>query len=202
VDTLAQASAGGNENSGEDMGEVLAACRRIHKETGAMVLLVHHSGKDQTKGERGWSGMRAGMDCSIEVIRNDNQRSFKVSKLKDGEDGQVFLFEQKIVEIGFDEDGDVISSCVVVHSTADFVPPPKTIKPCGKTQIMIYNEILDLEVFDSNVKNTFGSLLVHLASKMDTKNFKRSIKTMVERGVLFESGDVISTKPFVLNSDV
>src|SRR5690606_7645272 len=46
MDTFAQVMPGANENSGEDVGKALAECKRIHRHTGAMVLLVHHSGKD------------------------------------------------------------------------------------------------------------------------------------------------------------
>ena len=35
----------------EDMGKVLAYCRAITRATGAMVVLVHHSGKDESKGK-------------------------------------------------------------------------------------------------------------------------------------------------------
>jgi hypothetical protein len=51
LDTFAQIMAGGNENSGEDVGKVLAHCRGINRAlSGAMVLPVHHSGKDASRG--------------------------------------------------------------------------------------------------------------------------------------------------------
>ena len=46
VDTLAQVTAGANENSGEDMGRAIGHCKMLHKMTGALVILIHHSGKD------------------------------------------------------------------------------------------------------------------------------------------------------------
>jgi RecA-family ATPase len=49
VDTFAQVTPGANENAAEDMGKALAHCRGIHVATGAVVLLVHHSGKDQSR---------------------------------------------------------------------------------------------------------------------------------------------------------
>jgi RecA-family ATPase len=69
IDTLAQVMPGGNENSGEDMGRVMGRCLEITRQTGAMVGAVHHSGKDETRGARGWSGLRAACDFEFEVIR-------------------------------------------------------------------------------------------------------------------------------------
>lgn len=113
VDTFAQTTAGANENSGEDIGRALAHCKGIHRATGAVVLLVHHAGKDLTKGARGWSGLRAAADAEIEVSRQDPVRMLRMSKQKDGEDGLKFYFDLTQVPIGVDEDGDIITSCVM-----------------------------------------------------------------------------------------
>jgi RecA-family ATPase len=75
VDTFAQVMPGANENAGEDVGRALAHCKGIHRATGALVLLVHHSGKDSSRGARGWSGLRAAADVELEVVRADDARS-------------------------------------------------------------------------------------------------------------------------------
>ena len=119
VDTLAQATPGANENSGEDMGRALAHSKALNRATGALVLLVHHSGKDSAKGARGWSGLRAAVDAELEVARFgagdfSDPRMARVSKLKGGRDGAEFGFRLNLVEIGQHEDGEVISSCVIL----------------------------------------------------------------------------------------
>jgi AAA domain/Primase C terminal 2 (PriCT-2) len=117
VDTLAQTTPGANENAGEDMGKALGHCRRLHEMTGATVLLIHHSGKDQAKGARGWSGLRAACDAEIEVIRSETgARELRLSKAKDGEDGLRWGFKLDVVQVGVDEDGDPITSCVVAEA--------------------------------------------------------------------------------------
>ena len=115
VDTLAQTTPGANENSGEDMGKALAHCRRLHQATGALILLVHHSGKDAARGARGWSGLKAAADVEIEVLREGDHRSMRVSKLKDGSEGQELPFKLVPIVLGLDEDGDEVTSCVVEH---------------------------------------------------------------------------------------
>lgn len=115
LDTLAQSIPGGNENSGESMGLAIAHCRGVRKSTGATVMLIHHAGKDSTKGARGWSGLRAAADAELEVTRDGANRTLKITKQKDGEDGKAFGFTLLTVPIGTDEDEDAISSCVVAH---------------------------------------------------------------------------------------
>lgn len=113
VDTFAQVTPGANENAAEDIGKALAHCRGIHRATGAVVMLVHHAGKDTSKGARGWSGLKAAADAEIEVARFVTGRLIRISKQKDGEDGKEFGFDLDVVPVGMDEDGDVIDSCVL-----------------------------------------------------------------------------------------
>src|SRR5262249_34444 len=93
VDTLARVTAGADENSGKDMGKVLEHCAAIRKATGALVIIIHHSGKDQARGARGWSGMRAAVDFEIEVSKAaEGLRIANTSKEKDGPDNEDFGF--------------------------------------------------------------------------------------------------------------
>ncbi len=117
VDTLAQVTPGANENGAEDMGRALANLRIIRELAGATVLAVHHAGKDASKGSRGWSGIKAAADAQIEILRHeDGQREIHLEKMKDGEDGTRFGFRLEVVELGLDNDGDMITSCVAVEA--------------------------------------------------------------------------------------
>ena len=113
IDTLAQVMAGGNENSGEDMGKVMGYCKEITRLTGAMVSPVHHSGKDESRGARGWSGLRAACDFEYEILRAGEDRLAVVTKMKGGADGAEFGFRLETLIVGQDEDGDDETTCVV-----------------------------------------------------------------------------------------
>lgn len=115
VDTYARAMAGGNENDAKDVGQAVAHCDIIHRKTGALVVLVHHSGKDATRGARGSGALRAAADLEIEVVQTKEFRAATITKQKDGEDGREFRFKLAEVVIGEDEDGDAITSCVIEH---------------------------------------------------------------------------------------
>lgn len=145
IDTFAQVTPGANENAAEDIGKALAHCKGIHRATGACVILVHHAGKDTSKGARGWSGLKAAADAEIEVIRTAGGRMVRVSKQKDGDDNGEWGFELKQVPIGMDEDGDVIDSCVVVEAGIPITGRPgdtrKRIGPWERLVMEVVGEI-------------------------------------------------------------
>jgi putative DNA primase/helicase len=127
VDTMARAATGVAENDVEGMSRIIAGAERISRHTGATVLLVHHTGKDQTKGARGHSSLLGALDGEISVCRDESskKRSWQVSKAKDSADGAAYSFELSIVELGIDEDGDTITSCVIVPGEACTPTGPK-----------------------------------------------------------------------------
>jgi hypothetical protein len=115
VDTFAKVTPGANENAGEDMGKALDNCRRISEATGALVILVHHTGKDVDRGARGWSGIRAAADFEAEVCKDEasGKRWLQITKQKDGDDDGRWGFKLVDVIVGLDEDDEPITSCVL-----------------------------------------------------------------------------------------
>ncbi len=115
MDTLSRAMAGGNENSPEDMGALVANSDRIRQATGAHVAWIHHSGKDQAQGARGHSLLRAATDTEIEISRadNDSPSIARVTKQRELEIDGVFGFTLKRVELGLNHRGKPVTSCVV-----------------------------------------------------------------------------------------
>lgn len=142
VDTFAQVMPGGNENSGEDVGRALDHCKQITKHTGASVVLVHHSGKDSTKGARGWSGLRAACDAELEVTRDGDNRTIRLSKAKDDIDGTAWGFTLNQVSVGIDTDGDPLTSCVVQETA---VVAPKSNKRQGEVQRLVMRVLGELQ---------------------------------------------------------
>lgn len=115
-DTFAQMTPGANENAAEDMGLAIAHIRAVGRRSGATTVLVHHAGKDATKGARGWSGLKAAADAEVEVTRDGDNRAINTTKQKDADDGASWPFRLEKVAIGMDDDGDVVESCVIVES--------------------------------------------------------------------------------------
>ena len=194
LDTFAQVMPGANENSGEDVGKALSHCKGINRATGALVLLVHHSGKDATKGARGWSGLRAAADAEIEIVRSDNDRAATITKLKDGEDSASFGFKLHTVTVGIDEEGDEITSCVLEHH--DGGRPKKKNEPKGKNEklaLRLLNDLIDLDMSGDGVK--VEELLTEMINNMlrgDGKQDQRRTLAMRAIDSLMAEGRIAS----------
>jgi len=171
VDTLAQVTAGGNENSGEDMGRALAHCRALSKGTGAMVLLVAHSGKDSARGLRGWSGIKGALDVEILVERSDKYRSATITKMKDGDgEGEEFAFSLTSVTVGQDEDGDDVTSCVIQHG-ANVAKSDRKAEPKGVWQQVVMRQAVSLTDLPGTV--TTDQLINAAVADMPAEEGKR-----------------------------
>jgi len=132
IDTLSRAMAGGNENAPDDMGAYVRNVDRIREVTEAHVMSIHHSGKDAAKGARGHSLLRAATDTEIEVSRDSVTKvvTARVMKQKELPTEGEFAFNLENVELGQDEDGDPVTSCVVTECDAE--PAPIGPKLTGK----------------------------------------------------------------------
>jgi hypothetical protein len=124
IDTLARAMAGGKENAPEDMGAMIKAFGEIAETTGAHVMIVHHTGKDESKGGRGHNSLKAAADVEIEVTGDNGDHIIRLSKVKDGQDGERFAFKLRVIHLGVDDDGDDITTCVVEETG-----PPQSVAP-------------------------------------------------------------------------
>jgi putative DNA primase/helicase len=114
-DTLARMSAGANENSGEDMGPVMARFDQVATATGAAMMIIHHNGKDAAKGARGWSGIRAHIDTEIEVSEKEGTRSVTVTKQRElPSKGETIYFKLEVIEMGTTKFGGPATTCVAV----------------------------------------------------------------------------------------
>lgn len=194
MDTFAQVMAGADENNGLDVGNALAQCKRIANRCDAMVLLVHHSGKDASKGSRGHSSIKAACDVEIKVERSNDTRSITTSKMKDGVEGVGYLFKLHTVILGEDDDGDDITSCIVEFSGAGQAKPePK--KKTGANELAFLDALHNvLGLSGDESKAETARVQAEFCAQFDPskrqsyKNqaFKRAMETLLEKGAIFE----------------
>lgn len=140
LDTLNRAAPVADENSSRDMGQILEAVKALQAAMGGLVVLIHHSGKDSTKGLRGHSSLFAAMDTAVEVSRNDDRREWRVAKSKDGADGLAHPFRLTVMDLGTDDHGDPVTSCVVeADQTASDIARVKL--PQGGNQKLVMDSL-------------------------------------------------------------
>ena len=146
VDTLAMSIGEGSENDGRDMGMFISNIMRLKAYFNCHILIVHHTGKDRSKGARGHSSLRAALDTEIELKVDGLVRVASVTKQRDMESGKKLAFTLEVVELGLDNDLDAVTSCVV--SPADV--PDSTDK---KKRIDGYNQVAHQALHDALKKH-------------------------------------------------
>lgn len=115
LDTLSRMMPGGVDSEPRDVKLFLENTERLRTESGAHVMIVHHSGKETERGMRGSSMLRDFADTVIEIKGSETDGPLQaiIQKQKDGQDGQSYRFNLLQSTVGEDEDGDPITSCVV-----------------------------------------------------------------------------------------
>jgi KaiC/GvpD/RAD55 family RecA-like ATPase len=144
LDTLNRAASGCDENASADMGRLIAAARELREMSGFMVLLVHHSGKDATRGLRGHSSLHAALDAAIEVRRDGDRRKWVLQKAKDAGDDAEQPFRLVTVELEEDEYGKLVKSCVVRPDYSDTSNRRKPNEPKGGNQKLVLDGLEEL----------------------------------------------------------
>ncbi len=73
IDTLAMAMSGLDEISGQQVGFVIDALHRIKRATGACVVAIDHTGKNEKAGARGHSSKLGNVDSNIEIVVHNKE---------------------------------------------------------------------------------------------------------------------------------
>jgi len=117
LDTWSACLPGADENSSAEMSRALRLVAALAEEMGVLVVVVAHFGKSGAeRGIRGWSGLGANADGVIGLELQDDDKDLTVAtfnKVKNGRAGGRLSFTLEEVDLGFDDDGDPMTSCVV-----------------------------------------------------------------------------------------
>ncbi len=115
LDTLNR-SIQGDENSSEDMTAYIRAASAIQATFGCVVIVVHHCGVEG-KRPRGHTSLTGACDAQIAVKRDASGVIVaKLEWMKDGPEGDEICSRLEAMEVGTDEDGEPITSCVIVEA--------------------------------------------------------------------------------------
>jgi hypothetical protein len=121
LDTLNR-SLTGSESSDEDMTAYVRAADSVCEAFNCAVVVVHHCGIESSR-PRGHTSLTGAADAQIAVKRNAaGTIEANVEFMKDGPEGDSFAGRLESVQVGLDDDGEPITSCVVepVDPITDF----------------------------------------------------------------------------------
>lgn len=145
VDTLSQEMAGLPEDN-ETFSLLVSYGRRIASELCVEATFVHHPGKNFENGARGGYSLKANINTEIEIRKQDGHSIAKVTKVKDGQDGEEFPFRLEEVDLGLhDQWMENVTTCVVAQLWPADLPDSKTKAPTGQAAdaLRILNRTLD-----------------------------------------------------------
>jgi phage/plasmid primase-like uncharacterized protein/KaiC/GvpD/RAD55 family RecA-like ATPase len=122
IDTLARTFGGGDE-IGSDMVTYVNNVGRLQAAYNCTTMVIHHRPKDSAnETPRGHGSLWGACDTIILVEDKGVVKQAKVTKQKDAEPAPPVLFELKVVELGLDEKGRPVTSCIVKASESQVMP--------------------------------------------------------------------------------
>src|SRR3989442_7445683 len=157
-ETMARMMPGGDENSAQDVGRVIAATDRIRQRTGATVILQHHTRRSDEL-ERGSSALRGAADTMSSLTDDDGVLILTCTKQRDAL--PVAPRRLRRVSVG--------ASCVIEPAEGDL--PPSTLSARGRDALRTLTEIGE------------SSATVWLkSSRFSEPTFYRTIKLLMDGG--------------------
>jgi archaellum biogenesis ATPase FlaH len=126
----------GDENSATDMAAVIKHADKLKDQTGATILIVHHSGKTNKGEARGSSALKAALDVEMQVSKSKGIITLKSTKMKDLEPFPPMYFKLNSITLDeLDKQGKQVSSATL--ETTDKPPFFASSTPPVKGDVML-----------------------------------------------------------------
>ena len=206
IDTMNQSAPTIDENASKDMGSVIRGLKQLQTLTKGLVIIVHHTGKNETRGLRGHSSLHAAMDAEIEVQGDPEspKKSFKTTKVKDGAAGKSFPFELIPIDLDEDEDGEPITSCYV-KPTPSVELRKTTTGTLGENQKIAMDVIDELlkangdlaeggdgwRLIYAEVREAIADRLTQVDKKRRSSRSKEALTGLINNGYYRHEGDFL-----------
>jgi len=193
IDTLAR-HINGDENSTRDMGDFVRGVDGLRDAfPGSTAIIVHHTGNNAENAfrSRGSSALKAAMD--FEIRCTDGQLTF--TKAKDAEALPPIDFKLMPVEVGRDEDGEPITSCVVAYgerSAKNRQTKGMRLSSGEKTLLNIITEPITVDCARTEYVRQKTAIDSCVKANTVRRAFSRTLESLVEKGEVFINGGTLS----------
>lgn len=185
LDTLARCMGEADENSARDMGRFVTRCSAIERHFGCLVVVVHHVGKDPTRGGRGSNALNGAADVTMLVEKTEAFSTVRVEEMKDGREGQEWRFRlvpyllSETLETP-SETSPEVSTCVVELLSEPTTAKPRETKkpkaPKGVTGDLLM--VIRRAVEDAGERNVDSVAVPNNVRAVSKANLKRYCTTM------------------------
>ena len=142
IDTLNR-SIRGSESKDEDMSGYIAAADALRERFKCAVVIIHHCGVNDTR-PRGHTSLTGAVDTQIAVKRdNTGQIIATLEWMKDGPEGDAIVSRLKVVEIGANDAGEIITSCIIEPSDTKPAAEKTSISFAQKRALSLLTEAIN-----------------------------------------------------------
>ncbi|GDX86071.1 hypothetical protein LBMAG43_21130 [Methylococcaceae bacterium] len=128
-DTFASLVSDTDENSPSDAGRALKSVKETCRNNHTCSLIIHHHGKDTSRGLRGASSFTNDVDYSLSLERQEGSMitTLTCRKMKDGDSFDVIYMAARVVDLGLErQDGKQATSLVIDQADASSVSKSKS----------------------------------------------------------------------------
>lgn len=196
IDTWAAMTSGIDENSSKDVSNALQGLKLLRDKLNCTIFVVHHSGKDFSKGLRGHSAMHAFADNVWRISQQKNMHVVEVLKAKHHLDGTKFGFMIGQREVTF-QNG-------VTTKQLPFCDPlqaesVKQVTSISKTEWLVYAQLKEMN--DNGIEGVSRRQLsdalmgVNGFSNIDEnrkKTVDRSTSSLLKSCLIIEENGILS----------
>ena len=189
-DTYAMMLQGIDENSSKDSGVPIEALSQLRVATkGGSVLVVHHSGKDSSKGLRGSSALLGAVDLSIEIANTGQGRlQATVRKSNAGTEPMPEHYLLNTQPVSGNR-----SSAVLISTGAPVANPEIEAKAL---------EVLSIDPLEAmSLRDILKAVNEELPKPVSVATFKRTFLPMVKEGKVLKQGTAKNTCYLIAKED-
>lgn len=196
IDTMARNFGDGDENATKDMNRFITSAGLLQADLCAHVLLIHHTGKDDTKGERGAYSLRGAVDTSLKLVRDGQSErvSLEHFKQKEGPENDPISLRMAAVEAVHPATGELLNSLVPVLDEAT---------PSEKTSAAVVrlgrNERLVLALLNDAHPLRFSQILAQTG--IDKGTLGRVLRSIIDKKLVAKRDDAYEPVGGVSNDE-
>jgi AAA domain len=187
LDTLNR-SLQGSESSDEDMTAYIRAADAIREAFNCAIIIVHHCGIDGTR-PRGHTSLTGACDTQLSVKRDRSDNVIvELECAKDGPQGDRIANRLEPITVGTDEDGEAITSCVImpveINATTDVTGP--RLSRNQQTMFSILHDAGERGLSKDEWNNRAREAGIGSKRKADLYDIRTALKS---KGVVRQCGD-------------
>lgn len=198
LDTLARTFGSGDENSQKDMNAYIAGADRLRDRFGCVVGIIHHTGKEDTRGLRGSSALYAAMDTVIRTDRKAGKMLVTLKnqqphgKQKDAAEFEDITLEAQVVKLGaVDAKGRPLTSLGLVLGESEPTQEEgeTAARAASGSRPQGANQTAILAALRKAGNEPLGLTRLAAMIRKDNTTVLQAVRPLIEKGLIHEVGE-------------